>query len=479
MTLLIAFCSNSFFVKAQNPVKLLSNTPDWSPAILNCWLINSSEVERGGRDIIYVNDVTESGRGITSPWIKFDNTGKILLKKSFLADERSVIDFARLEVIKIDINNNKEIIYNHTFTSNSNEFSEILINFNGIYKIEFKFYGKVKTNQTSRIFRGILERISIEGEYWSSPSNNCAPKALVNNDTDGDLVFNDVDEFPNDPLRAFNITEQKRTVMFEDQWPKTGDYDLNDVVIEYSTTKVTNAQNLMVDMFIKVVTKALGASYSNGLIFQLDGIYPNNILSVSGSKLTGSGWVSLASNGIENNQTKANIIIFDNGNAILGGGANGNITNVQLNQPYFKPDTTIIKIAFDTSIGNSSSVYVASLINPYIIANQNRGIEVHLPYNKATDKADSSFFGKFDDDAEDLPLSFSPSFYRNTYITKNKLPWAIEIISDSSIPYMQEGKDLTTGFSKFVDWASSSGNSFANWYLDISGYRNNSNLYIR
>jgi LruC domain-containing protein len=55
------------------------------------------------------------------------------------------------------------------------------------------------------------------------------------------------------------------------------------------------------------------------------------------------------------------------------------------------------------------------------------------------------------------------------------LPWALDI--SSSIPYMQETKDFTTGFNKFIDWSVSNGSTNTDWYLNLTGYRNTGNLY--
>jgi LruC domain-containing protein len=256
--------------------------------------------------------------------------------------------------------------------------------------------------------------------------------------------------------------------MFEDLWPKKGDYDLNDLVAEYKVRFIYNAQNNLVEAFMTIVTKALGAGNSNGFMYQLDNIAPNKILSVTGSKITGSSWVNLASNGTENGQQKANILVFDNGNAVLPNGSSSNVTNADITKPYFTPDTTRIKITFDTRAGNTTPMSALSF-NPYLIANQNRGAEIHLPGFAPTDKADRTLFGTYDDDT----ILSTGKYYQ----TRNNLPWAIDI--HTSIPYMQEQKEITTGYSKFLQWAQSNGALFNDWYLDNPGNRTNSNLYLR
>jgi LruC domain-containing protein len=76
-------------------------------------------------------------------------------------------------------------------------------------------------------------------------------------------------------------------------------------------------------------------------------------------------------------------------------------------------------------------------------------------------------FGTFDDTI----LSTGKYFQ-----TSNNLSWAIDIYT--SIPYMQEQKEIKSGYSKFLQWSQSNGALFNGWYLDTSANRNNDNLYI-
>ena len=58
-------------------------------------------------------------------------------------------------------------------------------------------------------------------------------------DKDGDGVADSQDEYPEDAERAFNNYSLGEntfgTLLFEDLWPSFGDYDLNDLVIDYKT----------------------------------------------------------------------------------------------------------------------------------------------------------------------------------------------------------------------------------------------------
>ncbi len=109
------------------------------------------------------------------------------------------------------------------------------------------------------------------------------------------------------------------------------------------------------------------------------------------------------------------------------------------------------------------------VMNPYVIVNQTRGREVHLPGFRPTSKANNALFATEDDDT-----SVASGRY---YKSKHNLPWALDI--PEQVPYSQENTDLVLGYKKLAPWAQSNGNAFPDWYKALPGYRDNSKLYIR
>ena len=69
-------------------------------------------------------------------------------------------------------------------------------------------------------------------------------------DTDNDGVIDSQDDYPNDPTAAYSIHTPSDTgwasLAFEDLWPSRGDYDFNDLVIDYRFTEVLNKKNKIV-----------------------------------------------------------------------------------------------------------------------------------------------------------------------------------------------------------------------------------------
>jgi uncharacterized repeat protein (TIGR01451 family) len=72
------------------------------------------------------------------------------------------------------------------------------------------------------------------------------------------------------------------TLAFEDLWPGKGDYDFNDLVIDYQFEIITNSSNFVEQVVGTFVLKAFGASFENGFGFQLSGNIDPSDLTVTG-----------------------------------------------------------------------------------------------------------------------------------------------------------------------------------------------------
>ena len=293
--------------------------------------------------------------------------------------------------------------------------------------------------------------------------------SYVGTDSDGDGIPNNVDEYPADPTRAFNNyypgQHSFATLAFEDMWPYKADYDFNDMVIDYQLNQITNGNNKVVEIKSTWVLRAMGASYRNGFGIQL-GLAPDAIASVSGQHLT-EGLINLNANGTEAGQNNAVVILFDNGYKVLPSGSSGYTgVNTSPGQAFVTPDTLHLNITM-AQPQNQVQVGIPPY-NPFIFINRNRGREVHLGNQAPTSLADPSLFNTYDDTS-------NPSTGRY-YRTQNNLPWAINIVNKFAYPF--EKIPITDAHLKFAPWAESSGNTFPDWYLDKSGYRNTTKIYF-
>jgi LruC domain-containing protein len=267
----------------------------------------------------------------------------------------------------------------------------------------------------------------------------------------------------------FPSKDETATLAFEDLWPVKGDYDFNDLVVDYNFEETLNTEGNLTEIlaYFKVASY-IGAGFTrgNGFAIQL-GIDPEDISEIlfyKNNELTqtynplelndyiGTGGSGLAENKTENGTEKAVIIVSDRIKAGEDEGAE-----------YF------VKVKFASA--QKKSDVGAPPYNPYIMSNGLRGREVHL-----SDKFGTIFSSHADDlvvagvvDSDDTEGS------NNRYTTIDNLPWVLNI--PVSFAYPEEGIDIRYAYNHFVEWASSEGTDYKDWYLDLNGYRNDSYLH--
>ncbi len=309
--------------------------------------------------------------------------------------------------------------------------------------------------------------------FVSSGNSNAISKEGVEslqsaNDTDSDGVPDNIDQFSTDAARAFvNYFPSESsfgTIAFEDNWPSTGDYDLNDVVLNYRYVFVKNAKNDVVEMTGNFYVKAVGASYQNGFGVQFP-FSPALISKVSGQKILNS-YIELGATGLETGQSKAVIIPFDNTNALISNFAGAYFVNTKMNMPRVQGDTAHVNIKFVSPV--SAATLGNAPFNPFLISNMRRGHEIHLAGYAPTDKADLKLLDTENDNSDTKTGRY--------YLSKDNWPWAISFIEPFDYP--TEQSPITQAYPQFLKWTASGGNQFADWYNNTSsGYRENSFIY--
>jgi LruC domain-containing protein len=280
-------------------------------------------------------------------------------------------------------------------------------------------------------------------------------------DKDNDGVPDDKDEYPEDKSRAFNnyypAKSQTGTLAFEDLWPSKGDYDFNDMIVDYNYNQITNGANKVVAVYAELTPRAKGAHYSNAFGIEFN-TTPENVKSVTGQSIT-NGYLNIGSNGTENNQSKAVVIAFDNAYDFL------KTYNTIIGQTYYTPKTLKINIEFVTPI--DPIAFGSAPYNPFIIINKTRGKEVHLPTLAPTSLADLSLLGTVDDNS---------NIALGKYYTSDKyLPWAINI--PVTFDYPAEKEDIRKAFLFFNKWSESKGLTNKDWYVNKDGFRDLTKIY--
>ena len=452
----------------------------------SCWdfydisLTDESDYVTDGKYSFITKGSSDGSRGdIKSPWIKFEK-GKIYMDLTPYSEVKEAIVYAFY--IPFDEDNKK--------TGESTDYEYL-----GYHEVNYGSINKDKTKKAdfkiSKDMEGAIgkvhlvfmvygedalmaiDNIEIPGEYYSDPSSNCFPKG-EKKDTDGDGVIDGEDDYPEDKYKAYNnylTPEGPGTLMFEDLWPATGDYDFNDLVLDYMINRITDADGKVVEVQIDLLPRAAGAGYSNGFGIEFTGISPGQIYKVEGSKIKSNTIHKFMSNGLEEGNEYATVIAFDDVDNVLthpGGGSVGINTDPKF--PMQSVEKMRITLYLNDPIVTTRSreepVMLSDLtmdsFNPFLIVNQKRGVEVHLPGKRPTAHVDKSLFGTKQDNSN----GDDNSFYKGK---DNGLPWGLNVTE--SVPYMMNKESITTGYNMFYKWAATGGEAYPDWYKDQKGYR--------
>lgn len=295
-------------------------------------------------------------------------------------------------------------------------------------------------------------------------------EAEVAKDADGDGVIDDLDQFPTDPTKAYTsyFPSQNNwgTLAFEDLFPSAGDYDMNDLVISYRYTMISNAQNNIVEMNAEYKALANGAAFQNAFGVQFP-FAPSLIKSATGQNVA-TGLAKLNPNGTEAGQSRAVIIPIDNIYSVLKYSNGAFFVNTRTDMEKANATPVSVLIQFNSPI-SPSTLNIANM-NPFLISNQRRTHEVHLPGFAPTDLADLKLFGTGNDDSK-------PSSNRY-YVSKENYPWALHF-ADGFL-YPTEGSAINTAYLRFFEWAKSGGTNVKDWYSNSgSGFRNPDRIYLK
>lgn len=290
------------------------------------------------------------------------------------------------------------------------------------------------------------------------------------NDADGDGVPDIFDDFPNDPERAFQTNNHSMsTLAFEDLWPQAGDYDFNDLVIDYNIFYHKRADNKIKNIITEFELRAVGARYRNGFAieFPFSSDQIESISVINGSdEWTYSNIISEPNFApVMEDGNQATVIYFSNTFHLMQP-AGDTFINTQKDVPYITPVKFALDIKF-TSPENMDLWRWHAPFNPFITVNQDRSHEVHLPDFPNTPKANLDLFK--------TEYDTSNTLVKRYYKTLNNLPWALNIADSWDYPY--ENSKITSAYLKFQEWAETSGTSFADWYKDLPGFRDTDKVY--
>jgi len=288
-------------------------------------------------------------------------------------------------------------------------------------------------------------------------------------DSDEDGVLDLNDDYPFDPVRAYDnfypLTDYG-TLVYEDIWPSYGDYDFNDLVLGYRFKTVTNASNEVVEIFGTFIVRANGAKMHNGFGFELpdaEGTIINNV-EVSGYSHT-QGLITIdGTTKLETGQTNPVVVAFDDTYDVMYG-----IFNTVSGGPALPIDSVVVMIDVTGGGPYSEADFSLSTWNPFLFINQDRGRELHLLDYIPTDLMNIGYFGLADDASDPGTGDY--------YKTDTGLPWALDI--PIAFEYPAEYQDINAAYLHFAEWAESGGTLYTDWYSNTAaGYRDAAYIYL-
>lgn len=321
------------------------------------------------------------------------------------------------------------------------------------------FEDQTRSSRSDNDFNDLIWYVT--ANPWEGVDIGGIPPTTPSDDDDDDGVGNEGDDYPNDPSRAVRNT-YTGTLAYEDLWPSQGDYDFNDLVVDYRVEHVLNSGNDLVEINADWTVKAIGASYSNGFGFQFAQTAPGAVAAITGQSLS-EGIVNTNANGTESGQSKATVIVFENGRNVMPRTAG--FINTEPGSTPVAPQTVSTQVTF-TAPQNQPQVGLPPY-DAFIFVNGNRGREVHLSGKQPTALADNSLFGTADDASN--PVN------GDTYQNAQNLPWAIHVAGGFKHP--EEKTPITSAYNFFAQWATSGGSQYADWFTDQAGFRNPAELY--
>lgn len=227
---------------------------------------------------------------------------------------------------------------------------------------------------------------------------------------------------------------------FEDNWPKAGDYDLNDVMFGYVRNlniKFANGDLTLLSIDEKYTFLNDGAKYRNGFGYEIGGeVKRKDVTVIVNSNKLCEG------QGLDLDLTYATVMLIDD------------TRNLE------KGTTFEVKTKFK-NMAYAYTDFVTKPYNPFIVSMgyDNNGdylaenrVEVHLPKTyEPTPKANRSLFGT----ENDMSLVNGSNFY---YIRSGNYPFALEIVApynSTEVPNFRvpvEEKPIDFTYPKFNDW---------------------------
>ena len=290
-----------------------------------------------------------------------------------------------------------------------------------------------------------LEGQSRGAKYSYKTANGDTYTIISFEDAMDDLDFDDL-IFALKPVGVFapvpEIENRKSSTngvyAFEDLWPKKGDYDLNDAVVNVKHEKEFNGDGNIIKETFYLTT------------------YQNYVTLTSGLALT-----------LETKKTPSEIKMrrILNGSTVEEDASFDNDGKVYYLTSDFKGElgtTYILELVYNTPLSSSSDL---ATVKPFIYRSEGeKNWEVHIPMEAPTAKMNTNYFGKEDDCSDPVKGLY--------FVREGNYPFAfylaganISVFEETILKRENESKRIDELFPGFLEWSTSKGTTNQNWYL--------------
>jgi LruC domain-containing protein len=289
--------------------------------------------------------------------------------------------------------------------------------------------------------------------------------------SDGEVEDHQVDITElNVSIQYYPSASEWATIAFEDNWPSIGDYDFNDLVINYRISEYTlNGEVIRVKLEGQIA--AVGALQHNGFAFHLPSILRSTIDENAIRYTINDLPQNISPLEAERNQA---ILIVTND-------VWDSVSPAE-NCKYYRTEAgcdSDIQMVFSMTLPMASAIPSAQMpefpYDPFLFATEGydhslafglppgRAYEIHLPDKAPTEAFRSDFFGRRDDRSEPQNGRY--------FVSANGMPWAINV--GVEMQYSLEYMDVIYAYPLFSSFIANQGLVDADWYILENANTNN------
>jgi LruC domain-containing protein len=289
--------------------------------------------------------------------------------------------------------------------------------------------------------------------------------------SDGEVEDHQVDITElNVSISYYPSASEWATIAFEDNWPSIGDYDFNDLVMNYRISEY-KLNDEVIRIKLEGQIAAVGALHHNGFAFRLPGVLRSTV-DEDAIRYTIND-IPQNTSPLELARNEAIAIVTNDVWDFVSAGINCN---------YYRTEPgcgTDIQMGFSMTLPMTNAIPSLQMpefpYDPFLFASDGydhslafglppgRAYEIHLPDKAPTEAFRTDFFGRRDDRSEPQNGRY--------FVSENGMPWAINV--GVEMQYSLEYMDVIYAYPLFPSFIANEGLVDADWYIPENANTNN------